>query len=282
MKKISLVFLILLSGLLSSPKAQPTSVTAYAHTTDPVLVSSIREYNYPATICCNIYDTTTGHYLISFSYQDSVSMQTRKVSLWNYIINDFKVSNDSVFFCGHNTEGHGIIGFFDIQDLFFNNGNYYIQDVFEVMSHNDVFRVNDFTKLVTYVNNNNERHIVCIGHAFDNSTSSNSGCVVDFFKYMITHKEEDTARPGSPWSYNSGVLYKQHLAGLWNEEDIILTYIQNDTLPSTSPYDFNEAFNAVSAKIKPYEFLLYGGIGNVMEVQRYALRIWPITINCAE
>ncbi|MBR4175816.1 MAG: hypothetical protein IKP34_00910 [Bacteroidales bacterium] len=206
-KTLLLTILFLALCAIGHTQSAPTSVTATLITTNSFQHAKIKEYHYPATICCYVYDTVENHYFSAFSYQNDTTMRSKIIFLSGYIVNDFTIANDSVFFCGYDINQRGIIGFFSIHDLFYNDGNFYIQSNFIARDEdNYYYNVERFTKLVTLTNNNNERHIVCIGYTTA-STVFRMACMVDFHTSSLPFP--DATRPISPWSYESGLLIKR-------------------------------------------------------------------------
>ena len=75
--------------------------------------------------------------------------------LESVIVNDFVIDNDSVFFCGFDyTSGDYVAGFFDIMEFFYLNGAFNL-----IMGMGA-----PTTDLVTYLDSQNRRHIMCVGY----------------------------------------------------------------------------------------------------------------------
>ena len=94
-----------------------------------------------------------------------------------YEVNDFVIDNDTVFFCGKDRNGKGTIGFFNIQDLFFNGGAFYVASTFPL---DPGYYVATLNKLITYRDATGKRHIVCIGQAAKEDRSLYP-CIVDLY-----------------------------------------------------------------------------------------------------
>lgn len=138
----------------------------------------IKEYNYPSTITC---DFVTDSFSSFFSYQDATMICTER-PVPNCHVLDFVIDNDTVFFCGEGRNGLGIIGFFDINDFFFNMGYAYVQDSF-CLGIGDYWIVNasKLVAMVTYTDEFNIRNVVCVGEATEESRSLIYGCIVDMY-----------------------------------------------------------------------------------------------------
>ncbi|GEM_PF-3463181 len=254
MKNI-LSVIILLSALFGIANAQsgPNSLTALVvsyNTTEHVI---IKEYQYPSTICCYLEDTTAPGILSSFSYQNPSTMYSRRIYLSDYIVNDFEISNDSVFFCGYDTANNGIIGFFNIQDLFFNGGDFYIQNDFVTQDPDgEQYPVGRLSKLVTYINNYGLRHIVCVGRTNEVKPPSMS-CIVDMHSFPLMNGDLPV------WAYESGLLNKSaptHFldiaivgnflvtAGFDFDKHITLrSFDMDNVFSSTGPQNYPRTFN---------------------------------------
>ena len=269
-KHLSIIIVALILGVNVYSQTSFTSLTARTYSMgnkfEHILV---KEHHYPNTVTCNIYDTLTDPFTaFGYQYIQDSSIKSRYIFLKGYIVNDFDISNDSVFFCGYDSLRNAIIGFFNIDDLFFNNGDFYIQnefytqDIYEHLNH----RVERLNKLVTYQTQSHERHIVCIGYINDSIMSLNSGCVVDM--YYRDNKEADI-RPSSLWGYTSGLLYKTLAnslldiaiisnwvitAGFENSNYITLrTYIPEDIFSLTGPQNNYREFSILPSSSEfPY------------------------------
>lgn len=165
--------------------------------------------------------------------------------IYNCKINDFVISNDTVFFCGHSPSGKGVIGFLDINDFFYNNGGYHIQDIFNMV---DGYYAADLKKLVTYFDYHNVRHVFAIGYtSHDDYPTDNFGCVVD-----LINADDDYA------IYLSAYVFKTD-SNLF--QDIALT----DNHIVTSGFDFSGYLNARVFK-RNNPFALNGIQNNIVEI----------------
>ncbi len=200
MKPTKLIFsaLVIVQALCGSASAQ--SVTAHTLAPSDVEHVIVKSYTYPATITsCNFSDPNIFRSMFIYS---GANQQGIQIMLDGYRVNDFAIDKDTVFFCGQSRNGYGIIGFFDIQDLFFNSGSFKIQDYFDVYDgYTSTFTrpVENLTKMVTYRMTGQKRHIVSIGYAKDIlSEGIHYGSIVDL--YLDAY-----------WSYNSGTIYKSDI-----------------------------------------------------------------------
>ena len=145
-------------------------VVSEPHIVDAVS-SVIREYNYPSTVTCVNIDDGTTRFILS-----NPNMQTIERVITGYYVNDMvlDVAKDSAFFCGYMLDDyhHAIIGFFNISSLFYGSGSISVQEVFTHQHTYDY--VSNMTRMVSYLNSNNERHVVCIGN-----TKEKSPCITD-------------------------------------------------------------------------------------------------------
>jgi hypothetical protein len=138
----------------------------------PAEKTIIREYRseYPSTITC--YDSKDS---VTFVYSRS-NMQATEITMKGYWVNDFLIYGDIVYFCGKTTKGSlGIIGFFNIQDVFINNGN--ITVLPHLYAGEDVYTVYELTRITAFPRANNTIHIACIGTC---EIKNNYPCLIDF------------------------------------------------------------------------------------------------------
>lgn len=259
-QRLFLFFLTLFSVSTVYSQTTFTSLTAETNSMgnrfEHILV---KEHQYPNTVTCNIYDSVTDPFT-AFGYQyvqDSV-VKSRYVFLKGYLVFDFKVSTDSVFFCGTDSLNNAIIGFFDIQDLFFNNGTFFIQNTFQTYAQNETHKVERFTKLVTYRTPSNARHIVCIGYIDNTVSSLNSGCIVDLY-----YSENKTAegRPVGLWAYASGELYKTQKNSLMDidiiDNWIITAGFENTNYITLRTYKSDNIFSLTGPQNSYREFHIF-------------------------
>lgn len=143
-----------------------TSVVAHADMPFPIERTIIRDYNFPATV--SFVECTSESY---FVYADASLSPIYMPIDPNCYVNDFVIDNDTVWFCGKNIKGLGIIGFFDINDFFFGLNNYNIINGSLSTSNS---KVTNLTKLVSYKDSLNARHVVAIG-----KTDLGQYCVVN-------------------------------------------------------------------------------------------------------
>lgn len=110
------------------------------------------------------YETAAGHY---FAYCDGSTSAVTSVPInINYSVNDFVISNDSVFFCGNTNASQGFFGHFDIQDFFYNTHTFYTASPF-----NSTFfsTIKSFDKMVTYTESG-IRMLAAVGHDINDLT----------------------------------------------------------------------------------------------------------------
>lgn len=151
-----------------------TSVTVrQPHMSKPALKTIIREYrsDYPSTITC--YDSKD---TVTFVYSRS-NMQATEISMNGYWVNDFLIYGDIVYFCGRKTKGgNGIYGFFNIPDVFTNNGN--ITIIPQLYAGEENYNVYELTKITSFPRADNTYHIACIGTCI--KPGGKYPCLLDF------------------------------------------------------------------------------------------------------
>ena len=158
----------------------------------------IKSYNYPYTITCAFCDFSDPQSYYSIIALNDANHVSHQRPLTGYRVHDFVIDHDTVFFCGESQYGFGVIGFLDINDFFYNWGDFYIQDTIRLIDGNSVANLTD---MVTYYGEDGFKHVVSIGYAQDSFiyyTSQNS-CIVDmkFENYNM-------------YSYNTGVISKSN------------------------------------------------------------------------
>lgn len=111
------------------------------------------------------YETAAGHY---FAYCDGSTSAVTSVPInINYSVNDFVISNDSVFFCGIFNSTQGFFGHFDIQDFFYNTfESFYTTGAFNCSS---TYTIKSFDKMVTYIESG-QRMLAAVGQDYYGST----------------------------------------------------------------------------------------------------------------
>lgn len=141
-------------------QGQPVLAPVYERTSHTYLTSDVektltRKYRCSSSI--NYIETSTMHY---FLYYDSVSATAVMMSFTAlYSVNDFRIASDTVFMCGTTTGGEGFVGFFDIQDYFFNAQTCYLTTTAFASSLGVIER---FDKMVVY-SVGSERRMAIIG-----------------------------------------------------------------------------------------------------------------------
>ncbi len=175
---------LILSSFSTGVFAQSSVV---AHASIPFVIKNtiIREHIFPATVSyMEKEDFENG----VFVYADSSLLATYLPIDSNYLVSDFVIDNDTVWFCGNIRGGKCFFGFFDINDFFFGSHNYYIASnaFFTTQS-----LVTTLSKLVSYMDNNANavRHIVAIG-------------TTDLGQYCVVNVTYNAAM--SSWNYETG------------------------------------------------------------------------------
>lgn len=149
----------------------------------------VRTYHYPEAIVFG-FDALYSDSFVSLKNNVGV---LKERYIFGCHIHDFVISDDTVFFCGENKTGSGIIGFFDIDDYFNHSGDYTILDTLPIIGN---YYAANLTKLVTYFDDNNRRHVFALGYTNRPDFEEKFGCVIDWLgdiDYM---------------AYNAGYVYK--------------------------------------------------------------------------
>lgn len=245
MKKISFFTILLsLSVLLTDCWAQ-TSVVAHANMPFPIERTIIREHNFPSTV--SFVELEKRGY---FVYADTTYTATYLPIDSNFFVNDFVIEDDTVFFCGNNSNGDGFIGFFDINDFFFGSNSYFLND--NILSAVQG-KVVVLSKLVSYVDVVPRRNIVAIG-----VTASGQKCVVN----MVY----DAA--ASTWRYKTGEIpatSPETMLEICKTDNNVVTaglYYEDPDNPDIvlRAYDRNSIFNSANS------------------IQNYANKIYDVTL----
>ena len=184
MKKIIIPFILCFFTFYHSLGQQ--SVTARMNGTQASTETIIREHYYPRTITSKFVEEE----FASLLYYVDENRDYRERKIRNCHILDFKTSNDTVFFCGENNNGVGLMGFFEISSFFINGDTMcYIQDSILIPHY---FYAKKLTKLITYIHQGT-RHVVCIGEAknYNSFYQDIYSCIVDFqfdFGYLNAYE----------------------------------------------------------------------------------------------
>ena len=148
----------------------------------------VKEYQYPLTIASAICgETNTSQFFYNVAGQTVASTLVRATEVY-----DFAIDNDTVFYCGRYSDGSGVIGFFNIQDLFFNGGQIFFSNQFSLR---DYYFAEELYKLVTYRDTTGKRHVVCVGKA-KKVRGNERPCIVDMISEPLM----------GFMSYNAGVV----------------------------------------------------------------------------
>ena len=125
--------------------AQNQNSTLYASMNGTVQKTLICESQYPASV--SYVETAEGHY---FVYDDGMSNTALSVPINSiFSVNDLVIGVDTAYFCGSTVPATGFIGYFNIQDLFFNTQEYTVSTSLFTTSHSYVA---SFDKMVTFTN----------------------------------------------------------------------------------------------------------------------------------
>ena len=179
--------LIFICGLLMSLSAfAQTSVTVLephmVNDANKVIIKE-RPFHYPYTITCS--NSKEGEVnKVTFIY-NAPTMQVVEVTMEDYYVNDMVVDRDSVFFCGKKiSTKEGIIGYFDIDDVFANSGQIYIESGF--VAGESGLPVLEFTRLIHFSRENGAySHVASIGIC---DKKSKYPCLIDLkVDYMHTY-----------------------------------------------------------------------------------------------
>ena len=118
--KVNVLYLLAFS--LFAIDCQCQSEILYTNLSGNVEKTIVRDFNYPASI--SYVKTSTGG---CFVYYDGVSYSPTKVEVIPlYEVNDFRIDDDTLYFCGSNTYGEGIVGHFNVYDFFFGSHDYIV------------------------------------------------------------------------------------------------------------------------------------------------------------
>ena len=218
LNKTKRIFLLVICFFAISVMRGQTSMTLSSY--EPHYLGRtevVKEYKHPVTITSSNNDDGFG---TLFSYNDSSHRAYR--SLFNECnVTDFAIGGDTVFFCGNGMNGRAIIGFFDIDELFFGNGLYYYWDQYSVATQ---FYAEVFNKMVTYIDTNRSRHIVCVGVA-KNVLGEKYPCIVDLF----------SENAGQYIAYNAGMIKDSLLVGSTMDIERLCSAVYGENRDSQYP-----------------------------------------------
>lgn len=199
--KSALVVVVIALSFPLSTGAQTSKTSHFTQTYPLDNHNVVREYNYPVTIASAVSQLGISQFYYNVTGQSVVSAFLKASNVY-----DFVIDNDTVFYCGKDNSGNGLIGFFNIQDLFFNGGRFYFSMDFPINNYLDEYNnqecyyAESFNKLVTYRDATGKRHIVCVGQ-----TRGNGGarpCIVDLF----------SDPNGAYLAYNAGMIDDTNIA----------------------------------------------------------------------
>ena len=264
-KIIFLLLALFFAGSMPAIKAQ-NSVSAFekSDTADNVI---IKEYFYPVTITASYYEN---NFTTVFSYHDA-SFSSINIPLENYIVRDFVIDNDTVFFCGENIERTGIVGYFEINDLFFNSGNFHIVCLLELPNNR---RIGNLTKLVAFSYTDTlsgyVRKMVTVG----TEKSDGYGCIAEVFCDNGLHWISTTGYIDNSVSESllDVSLVKNHIVTVGFEEKPFLSIrnYRKDVIFSLSGIQDNRhSFNGFAAS-EGRKWLTDNVLVSTMDNQRFA------------
>ena len=207
---------------------------------DSIIIKAYKDSQFISSSFC--YNYNTSYICLRTSPNQIISKIIN-----NCHVNDFVISNDTLFFCGYDTNGHGVIGFFDINDYFYNAySGYHYQDFFMLP---DGYYAANLYKLVTYTDHHNTRHVFAIGYTghpiyqFDYF-----GCVVDLLD----------ANDGYAY-YHAAYVFKSPIS-LFEDISIVGDYLV------TTGFDYSGLLNARIFK-KNNPFAIAGIQNNLAEIK---------------
>lgn len=157
---------------LSLSAIAQTSVTVLEpHWSGAAKNTMIQEYTEDslATISCyNSSDSTV------FIYSDA-NLQAKEVIMKGFRVNDLVISGKNAYFCGRARSGDAIIGYFDVNNVFFGSGNIYILVGILAGSLNSI--VKDLTRMTVFSPDDDNEHVACIGTC--ENLGNNRPCLID-------------------------------------------------------------------------------------------------------
>lgn len=267
---------------------------------------SIKEYETPYTI--SLYTERNDAYsvfvLTNHDTKISLHIQTPE----KLVVNDFWISHDSIFFCGYTTnrsQKFGIIGFFDIDDLFYHHGSFFYQDLFYAKNNVPIV---EFTRMVSYLSGNpyqyeyGNRYIACIG-----SDSLDRACIVEMYRHpelewgytsgtndnLNSETLKDITLVGNhivtsgfwggmralclrvydyPGIFNSGIedmayLFDPPSSRTWQDDDVRLATESVDAFATDFIWIYKDSEHPQKPKIIPEEYIHKGGFTEIKQVQ---------------
>ena len=254
-----------LCGLIMSLSAfAQTSVTVLEpdrfYKANKVLIKERHRDSLSTISCCNSKDGIKDK--VTFIYSNS-SMQTTEVTIDSFYVNDMVVEKDSVFFCGmHTVDKRGIIGYFKINDVFFNSGQIYIDSGF--VAGENGFPITEFTRLIHfYRGNGSSSHIASIG-----TCDRDFPCLVDFticsLPMYVSGCVEDRKESFTDLKLVSNSIMFDDLslvtAGYYNDQNRFINirvYDANNFFSYTGLQDWCHVFRVDTAYVRPW---LDGGV----------------------
>ena len=122
-----------------------------------------------ATLSC--YDYSEGAVFV----YSGPNFQAKEATLLGCQVNDLVISGKNAYFCGEK-DGFGIIGYFDINDVFFGTGNIKVIFGFLLGTYSSI--VKELTRMTVFSPDNDNEHIACIGTC--ENFGYNRPCLIDF------------------------------------------------------------------------------------------------------
>ncbi len=235
--KYALAVMVIALLLPLSAGAQTSKTSHFSQTYPLDNHNIVREYNYPVTIASAVSQLGISQFYYNVTGQSVVNAFLKASNVY-----DFVIDNDTVFYCGKDNSGNGLIGFFNIQDLFFNGGRFYFSMDFPINNYLDEnnnqerYYAESFNRLVTYRDATGKRHIVCVGQ-----TRGNGGarpCIVD----LVSDPN------GAYLAYNAGMIDDTSIASSMLDINRIYTEMNgsaSNCLPQTTA-TFTEVDSRIS------------------------------------
>ena len=121
MKKAVIILSLLLFSLSTMAQGPLAYTSAIGHSTltNPTDSGIVRVWNDTCIISCNNNGVDSSAFLLFPMNLPSLNTPTRSVGLLRHmIVHDFTVFNDYVIFCGSMNNTFGVVGWFDIHDLY--------------------------------------------------------------------------------------------------------------------------------------------------------------------
>ena len=156
--KEKLSLLIFVAFVATSPMVQAQAGLKSSQFGSAIQKTIIRETASPRSI--SYVETATDHYF-AFSDGSANPMILNNIST-AISVNDFYISDDTVFFCGSNIANRAFLGHFEINDFFFGTHSY-SYTAFNFFSADNITLIKTFDKMVAF-EENGVRKLAVIGY----------------------------------------------------------------------------------------------------------------------